>query len=92
MAIDRLGYMFLSCHVRVSKWIHTLSLPECQETLSDCNGTRTQCGFTLKGVRDMVRTYSQMHRTDKYSQHSSIIWPVWSNGWVFAYELNGCGF
>ena len=51
-----------------------------------------ECGFTLKRVRDMMRTYSQMHRTDKYSQHSSIIWPVWLNGWVFVYELNGCGF
>ena len=39
-----------------------------------------ECGFTLKRVRDMIRTYSQMHRTDKYSQHSSIIWPVWLNG------------
>ena len=26
---------------------------------------------------------SQMHRKDKYSEHSSIIWPVWPNGWVF---------
>ena len=33
-----------------------------------------------------------MHRTDKYSQHSSIIWPVWLNGSVFVYELSGCGF
>ena len=33
--------MFLSCHVSVSKWIHT---------------------------------------------------PVWLNGWVFVYELSGCGF
>ena len=39
-----------------------------------------ECGFTLKRVRDMIRTYNQMHRTDKYSQHSSIIWPVWLNG------------
>ena len=39
-----------------------------------------ECGFTLKRVRDMIRTYSQMHRTDKYSEHSSIIWPVWPNG------------
>ena len=39
-----------------------------------------ECGFTLKRVRDMTRTYSQMHRTDKYSEHSSIIWPVWPNG------------
>ena len=36
--------------------------------------------FTLKRVRDMIKTYSQMHRTDKYSQHSSIIWPAWLNG------------
>ena len=42
----------------------------------------------------VVRTYlySQMHRTQKYSPHSSIICPVWRNGWVFVYELKGCGF
>ena len=51
-----------------------------------------ECGFTLKRVRDMPRTYKQMHRTAKYSQHSWIIWPVWLNGWVFVYELSGCGF
>ena len=33
-----------------------------------------------------------MHHADKYSQQSSIICPVWLNGWVFVYELNGCGF
>ena len=32
----------------------------------------TECGFTLKHVRDVVRTYSQMHRTDKYSQYNQI--------------------
>ena len=26
---------------------------------------------------------SQMHCTDKYSQYSSIIWPVWLNDWEF---------
>ena len=45
-----------------------------------------------KRVRDMTRTYSQMHRTDKYSEHSSIIWPVSPNGRVFVYELSGSGF
>ena len=50
------------------------------------------CGCTLKRVRDMITTYSQMNRTDKYSQHSPIIWPVWLNGWVFVYELSDCGF
>ena len=32
-----------------------------------------------------------MHRTDKYSEHSSIIWSVWPNGRVFVYELSGSG-
>ena len=32
-----------------------------------------RCGFTLKRMRGMVITYSQMHRTDNYTQHSSII-------------------
>ena len=40
----------------------------------------------------MTRTYSQMYRTDKYSQHSSIIWPVWLNGWTFVYEISDSGF
>ena len=51
-----------------------------------------ECGFTLKRVRDMIRRYSQMHRTDKYSEHSSIIWSIWPNGWVFFYKLSGSGF
>ena len=49
-----------------------------------------QCGFTLKCVHYITRIYSQMHRPDKYSEHSSIIWPVSANGWVFVYELSGC--
>ena len=40
----------------------------------------TECIFILKRIRDMMITYSQIHRTDKYSQHSSVIWPVWRNG------------
>ena len=30
--------------------------------------TITECEFTLKLVRDLIRTYSQMHGTDKYLQ------------------------
>ena len=30
--------------------------------------------------------------TSLYSQHSSVIWPVWQNRWVFVYELSDCGF
>ena len=48
--------------------------------------------FTLKRVRDRIRTYSQMHRTNRYSQHSLIIRPVWLNGWVFIYGLSGFEF
>ena len=48
--------------------------------------------FTLKRIRNMIITYSQMHRTDKYSQHNSIIWPVWINVWVFVYGLSVSGF
>ena len=33
-----------------------------------------------------------MHHRGKYSQHSSIIWSVWLNGWLFVYDLAGCGF
>ena len=51
-----------------------------------------ECGFTLKRIYDMIRTYSQMHHANKYSQQSSIIWPVWLNGRVFLCELSGCGF
>ena len=51
-----------------------------------------ECGFSLKRVRDMIRTYRQMHRTDKYSQHSSVIWSVLLNSWVFVYELSGRWF
>ena len=40
----------------------------------------------------MMGTHSQMHRKNKYSQHSSIIWSVWLNGWVFVYQLSGCEF
>ena len=41
---------------------------------------------------DMITTYTQMHCADNYSQHGSIIWSVWLNGWVFVYKLSGCGF
>ena len=53
--------------------------------------TITGFRFTLKRVRAIIITYSQMHRTDEYSQHSSIIWPGWLSDWVFVYELSGCG-
>ena len=64
---------------------------ERNQELLDVQAT-IKCGFTLKRVLEMIITYSQMHLTDKYSQHSSIIWPVWLNGLVFVYDVSGCGF
>ena len=51
-----------------------------------------KCRFPMKLVCEMIITYSLMRRTDKYSQHSLLNWPVWLNGWVFVYELSGSGF
>ena len=39
-----------------------------------------KCGFTLKDVCDMIRPCSQLHLTDKYSEHTSCMWSVWPNG------------
>ena len=50
-----------------------------------------ECGLALNHMRDIIRTYSQMHRTGKYSQHSSMICFVWLNDLVFIFELNACG-
>ena len=39
------------------------------------------CGFTLKCVCEIIKTNTQMQRTGKYSQDSSMICPVWQKGW-----------
>ena len=33
-----------------------------------------------------------MYHTDTFSQHCSVIWPIWINGRVFVYEVGGCEF
>ena len=65
--------------------------PASSKEFLDIHST-VECGFTLKLVCDMIKTYNQMHHKDKYSQHSWIIWPVWPNRWVFVYELSACWF
>ena len=75
-------------------WLYVLiksCTPASSKEFLDIQAT-TECGFTLKCIHGLIRTYSQMQHTDKYSQRSSIIGPVWQNGWVFVYELSGCGF
>ena len=56
------------------------------------NQVTIEFGLTLKRVPDMTRPYSQLHRANKYSQHSSKVWSVWLNSWVFLYKLSGCRF
>ena len=51
-----------------------------------------ECRLTLKKVRDIIWTYSQMYRFDWNSQQSSIIWPIWLNGSMFVYEVSCSGF
>ena len=74
--------MLLSCHVQFSGWIYTLHFLNLHSRI---NKLVTQFlnvhSIVNKIVRDMIITCSQMHRKDKYSQHSSIIWTVWLNGW-----------
>ena len=47
-------------------------MPASSKEFIDIQATK-ECGFTLKRVRDMTRTYSQMHCADKDSEYSSII-------------------
>ena len=72
---------WLSVHLR-NKWLwvqvpvqslKTSSIVSVlRKELLDIQAT-AECGFTLKRARDMIRTYSQMHLTNKYSQNISII-------------------
>ena len=71
-------YLSVRCTVHLYGACICTALASSKEFL-DIQAT-VECGFTLKLVRDMIKTYNQMHRTDKYSQHSSIIWPAWLNG------------
>ena len=83
-------FVILNTRFRVN---YALQLPECQRTgCSKQAQNRKFKWFTLKRVCDMIKTHCQMHYINKYSQHSSIICPVWLNGRVFVYKLGGRGF
>ena len=94
---SHLNFRFGACLEQGVPWhsgnyrVWTQSETRSSKEFLDINAT-IEHGFTLKRVGDIIRTYSLMHRTDKYSQNKSIIWPVWLNDWVIVYELNGCGF
>ena len=57
---DAFDSMLLSCHVRLSEWIHlSQEFLDIQETI--------EWGFTLKCIHDMLTTYNQKHSVDKHS-------------------------
>ena len=60
--------MFLSCHVRVSEWIHTLSLPECQGT---------PCSKQARNLKVKVTATGFEPRTTYFVNEHSTIWPNW---------------
>ena len=76
--------MFLSCHVRVSEWIHTLYLPECQGT--PCSKQARKLKFKLSDSTGLKP------RSIYFVNEHLAIWSNWPNGWVFVYEVNGSGF
>ena len=81
----------LDLHVKVKE---SLLISRDDEPVLNKNGT-SQANYRVwihSETRDVIITYNPMHRTDKYSQHSSIFWPIWLNSSEFVYELGGCGF
>ena len=58
----------------------------------DPQQTTKDCGFNLKFVSGRTKTYSQVPCKDKYSNLSSIICLLWSNGWMFVEKVTGCQF
>ena len=75
----RLGTMWLSVRVPLQSIKTSDMAPVSRKEFLDIQA-KIECGFTLNCLRDMIKTCSQMHRTDKYSQKNSVIWPVWLNG------------
>ena len=51
-----------------------------------------ECGFTLKPMHDMTRTYSQMHCADKCPEESSMISQIFRDGPAFDYQLSDSAF
>ena len=44
--------------------------------------------MSINSLLEVWSLSDRNRRTDKYSQHSSIIWPVLLNGWEIIYELS----
>ena len=67
------------------------SLPECQET--PCSMQALYLTFKWHQRDSNPQPLGSWKNTQSFCQTEHLaIWPVWLNGWVFGYKLNGCGF
>ena len=70
----------------IRKWswqnfqFHNIDTKYCSTSIFSKKKYKTTGLNLIFPVHEMVITYGQMHRTDKYSEHSSIMWPAWLNG------------
>ena len=71
--------MLLSCHVQVSEWIYTYTLPKCQGT--PCS--KQALYLKLNGI---------LTHSNGILTHNHLVRERTLNSWVFVYELNDCGF
>ena len=82
---DSSFWLWLSIKItKFQNFLFRINFLRIQNLLSDCNRTQIQNHLACKRTLNQIST----HRTDKYSQHSSIIWPIWLNDWVFVYKLS----
>ena len=94
-------FMSLSCHVRVSEWIYTLSMPECQGTacwnrcvmwsLSDSNGIRTQKQLVHKRRPNWPKKLSCVVITYLYGAFDCMLsCHVGVSEWICTLQLSEC--
>ena len=81
--------MFLSSHICISEWIHTLYLPQCQ----GARCSKQVWYYKLSGCwLESSCTHLNFTYCAYFKKYSSILWPVRPNGWVFVYKLRGFAF
>ena len=91
-SFGKLGYM-VECSLKFVP-CSDLNFRYCPCSKKTCPWPSGKLTMKLQSIQvcDMTKTYSQIHYTDKFSQHSSITWTVWLNGWMFTYKLSCCRF
>ena len=89
MKLNLIDCMFLSCHVHVSEWIHTLYLPEYQGT--PCSKQVRNLKFKWLQLDSNPQPFSSQTNTQPFSQ-TGFLRSVWLNVWLFVCELISCAF